>query len=410
MREHIGKKYYKFAVSVLLAGICVVIFYFMMKNLGAIGKGISLVIKIIMPFIYGFVMAYLLSPLFNLVTRKIYHFTHKRLGKKRAFRLSKILASIASVMVVVSIFAAVAVLLVPQLAGSVFSLVNVMPARIEDFNKWLTEFIGNTADPKILKFIQNSVSNATEYVVKIIKDSLMRGMGSYLEVISKGVVATLSTFLNLLIGIVASLYFLNGKEKFKAQIKKLIYAVFNRDMAESIFDFGNFVNRTFGGFINGKIIDSIIIGMICYVAMLIFRMPYAPLCSVIVGTTNVIPFFGPFIGAVPSIIIIAVNDPVKAAQFMVWIFVLQQFDGSVLGPKILGETTGLSSFWVMFAIVIGGGLFGFLGMLLGVPVLAVVYYYFKKNMEKRLVYKEMPPQTDEYIEFNKYDIDRKDIL
>ena len=190
----------------------------------------------------------------------------------------------------------------------------------------------------------------------------------------------------------------------------MIYAVFNRDRAESIFDFGNFVNRTFGGFINGKIIDSIIIGMICYVAMLIFRMPYAPLCSVIVGTTNVIPFFGPFIGAVPSIIIIAVNDPVKAAQFMVWIFVLQQFDGSVLGPKILGETTGLSSFWVMFAIMIGGGLFGFLGMLLGVPVLAVVYYYFKKNMEKRLVYKEMPPQTDEYIEFNKYDIDRKDIL
>ena len=144
--------------------------------------------------------------------------------------------------------------------------------------------------------------------------------------------------------------------------------------------------------------------------MIIFSMPYAPLCSVIVGVTNVIPFFGPFIGAIPSVIIIAVSDPVKAAEFVVLIFVLQQFDGNVLGPKILGETTGLSSFWVMFAIILGGGLFGFLGMLLGVPVFALIYYYFKKGIEKKLIYKEMSPDTNDYIEFNNYDINRKDIL
>ncbi|MDY2959237.1 MAG: AI-2E family transporter [Hornefia sp.] len=410
MLEKIGKRYFKLGVSLVFAGVFVILFFFFMKNLSGIEREISIIIGIIMPFIYGFVMAYLLSPLFNLVTRKTYHYLSKRIPAKKAFSIAKIVASVVSVIVVFSIIAAVAILLVPKLATSIFSLINVMPGRIEYFNRWLTDLIGHTADPKLLEFIQNSVSNVTDYAIKFMKDYLTRGMGNYFQIISTGVMATLRTFLDFLIGIVAALYFLNSKERFKAQLTKLIYAVFSRNRAEAIFNFGYFTNRTFGGFINGKIIDSIIIGFICYVAMMIFNMPYASLCSVIVGVTNVIPFFGPFIGAVPSVIIIAVSDPIKAAEFLVWIFVLQQFDGSVLGPKILGETTGLSSFWVMFAIILGGGLFGFLGMLLGVPVFALIYYYFKKTIEKKLVYKDMSPDTDEYIEFNNYDINRKDVL
>lgn len=410
MLEKMGKRYFKLGVSLVFAGVFVILFFFFVKNLSGLEKEISTIIRIIMPFIYGFVMAYLLCPIFNLVTRKAYHYLSKHMSTRRAFSAAKILASVVSVVVVFSIIAAVAILLVPKLATSIFSLIDVMPGRIEYFNGWLTDLIGNKTDTKLLNFIQNSVSNITDYAIKFMKAYLMKGMGSYFQVISKGVMVTIRTFLDFLIGIVAALYFLNGKEKFKAQLTKLIYGVFSRDKAEEIFNFGHFTNRTFGGFINGKIIDSIIIGFICYVAMIIFSMPYAPLCSVIVGVTNVIPFFGPFIGAVPSVIIIAVSDPVKAAEFVVLIFVLQQFDGNVLGPKILGETTGLSSFWVMFAIILGGGLFGFLGMLLGVPVFALIYYYFKKGIEKKLIYKEMSPDTNDYIEFNNYDIDRKDIL
>ena len=166
----------------------------------------------------------------------------------------------------------------------------------------------------------------------------------------------------MLLGMIACFYFLNGKEKFKAEIRKTIIAVFSHRHANEIFDFAAYSNRTFGGFINGKIIDSLIIGVICFVAMSILRMPYTILISTIVGLTNVIPFFGPFIGAIPSTVVIVLVDPVKALIFLVLIFLLQQFDGNILGPAVMGSKVGLASFWVMFAIIVGGGLFGFIGM------------------------------------------------
>ena len=187
-------------------------------------------------------------------------------------------------------------------------------------------------------------------------------------------------------------------------------ALVSRERANEIFEFGNFCNRTFGGFINGKLIDSVIIGIICFVAMTIIDLPYPVLVSSIIGVTNFIPFFGPFIGAVPSTIIICVESPIKALYFIILVIVLQTFDGNILGPKILGGTTGLASFWVMFAIILCGGIFGFVGMILGVPVFAVLYYYSSKFISKKLKRRNLPEDTVNYEEFNKYDIDRKEII
>ena len=205
------------------------------------------------------------------------------------------------------------------------------------------------------------------------------------------------------------MYFLNGKEKFRAQIKQVIAAHFSRATASEIYNFGNYANHTFGGMINGKIIDSLIIGVICFIAMSILKLPYAVLVSTIIGVTNIIPFFGPFIGAIPSAILIFVMNPLQALYFLIMVFFLQQLDGNVIGPRILGGKVGLSSFWVMFAIIVGGGLFGPIGMLIGVPVFAIIAYYFDRYIKKRLKDRGCTTNPYNYTDFNKYDIDKNEV-
>ena len=256
---------------------------------------------------------------------------------------------------------------------------------------------------EILSYIEDGVLNW-------VQSDLMGRIGTYMETISTGVIITLKTALNVVVGVIACVYLLNSKEKFRAQLKKAILATTSKSVSDEIFDFGNFANRTFGGFINGKIIDSAIIGVICYASMTLLHLPYPALVSTIVGVTNVIPFFGPFIGAIPSAIIIFLVSPLQSLYFLLLILVIQQLDGNVIGPTILGETTGLASFWVMFAIIVAGGMFGFIGMVLGVPVFAIIYYYAGRYIRRKLERKEMPQDTNEYIEFNKYDINRKDVL
>ena len=187
-------------------------------------------------------------------------------------------------------------------------------------------------------------------------------------------------------------------------------ATFSPEKAKQIFELGRRTNATFGGFINGKIIDSFIIGVLCYILMLILQLPYAVLISVIVGITNIIPFFGPFIGAIPSFFLILLVSPIKALYFAIMVAILQQIDGNIIGPKILGNTTGLASFWVMFAIIVFGGMFGFIGMVVGVPVFALLYTYLGKYFHKRLRNKELPDVTEAYMQYDKLGVADKEEL
>ena len=215
---------------------------------------------------------------------------------------------------------------------------------------------------------------------------------------------------NLVIGIIVSVYMLGNKETFKANAKRVMYTLFSVDTVKKIFDGLDFTDKTFMGFINGKLVDTAIIGLICYIGCVLLRMPYALLISVIVGVTNVIPFFGPFIGAVPSALLVLLVDPFKCLIFVIFIIVLQQVDGNIIGPKVLGSSIGINGFWVMFSIILGGGLFGFWGMLLGVPVFVVIYTALGKLVTKKLVKRELPTDTDEYMNIDHIDPVTREII
>ena len=228
--------------------------------------------------------------------------------------------------------------------------------------------------------------------------------------VGAGVYYVVMAIYNLVIGIIVSVYMLGSKETFKANAKRVMYTLFSVDTVKKIFDGLDFTDKTFMGFINGKLLDSAIIGLICYIGCVLLRMPYALLISVIVGVTNVIPFFGPFIGAVPSALLVLLVDPFKCLIFVIFIIVLQQVDGNIIGPKVLGSSIGINGFWVMFSIILGGGLFGFWGMLLGVPVFVVIYTALGKLVTKKLVKRELPTDTDEYMNIDHIDPVTREII
>ena len=245
----------------------------------------------------------------------------------------------------------------------------------------------------------------TEIIKNWMSTDLLNRVNDLMSGLTAGVINILTELMNIIIGLIVSAYVLFGKEKFSRQCKKLTYAVFKPSSANMILHLTIKSNDIFGGFIIGKIIDSAIIGVLCFIGLSILDMPYTMLVSVVVGVTNVIPFFGPYIGAVPSAVLILLTDPRMGIYFIIFIIALQQFDGNVLGPKILGDTTGLSAFWVVFSILIAGGLFGVPGMILGVPAFAVIYYIVGMLVDNRLKKKKLPPDTDSYDEYSYVDTD-----
>lgn len=244
--------------------------------------------------------------------------------------------------------------------------------------------------------VENILNHASENIQNWIQTDLLRQMNVLMTNITTGAINVLSEVFNFLVGCIVSVYMLFGKETFAAQIKKMLYAGMQVERANMVLHITRKSNEIFGGFIIGKIIDSAIIGVLCFIGITILDMPYILLVSVIVGVTNVIPFFGPYIGAIPSTILIALADPLKGLYFLIFIIALQQLDGNVIGPKILGNSTGLSAFWVVFSILLGGGLFGFIGMIIGVPTFAVIYYIVKMVVEEKLKKKKLPPDTEHY--------------
>lgn len=402
-------RYFKLAATLFLTGAALIMFYRIVMDFNGFTDILYTLQTIVSPFIYGFVMAYLLCPVYNLTVRISYKYIPLK-NRKRAFSLAKLIGSVISLVVLFGAVGGLIALLIPELIRSITGIIQTLPARFDLLAEWAQDVTASFDSPAIANTLDKFLRNAEDSILNWVQSDFMARVGSYMEAISSGVIITLKTVLNVLVGVIACVYILNSKEKFKAQIKKSIMALTKKSVSDEIFDFANFANRTFGGFINGKIIDSIIIGILTYCCMLLIGLPYPVLVSTIVGVTNVIPFFGPFIGAIPSAIIIFLVSPVETLYFLILILIIQQLDGNVIGPAILGETTGIASFWVMFAIITAGGMFGFVGMVLGVPTFAIIYYYAGRFIRGRLARKEMPEDTNDYIEFNKYDINRKDVL
>lgn len=253
---------------------------------------------------------------------------------------------------------------------------------------------------EIFAFQEDIYNKALSHLEQWISTDLLSFMNVLLSSITTSIINIFSHLLNFIIGIIVSIYVLISKERFAGQGKKILYAVFKPNAANTVVTIMRQSNKIFGGFISGKLLDSLIIGILCYIGLSFLQMPYKELVSVIVGVTNIIPFFGPYIGAIPSAFLILLVSPRKCITFLIFVLILQQLDGNIIGPKILGDSTGLSAFWVVFSILLGGGLFGFIGMIIGVPTFAVLYYLIKTAVESRLKRKMLPVETLTYSDIN----------
>ena len=410
MKRLLENKHARLMFMIFIVGALLIIFNQIVGNYESFSEGVGTIKTIISPFIYGFVMAYLLSPIYNATVRGLYKLLGKYFkNKQRLFSFCKLVASVVAVVCLIGAVAGLIALIVPQVIESLTGILKSLPQRLTQLSALFNDITSKMDNKRLAMKMSEIYAQVQTNLIELAQTKLLPGMGTLVGQVSTQVILTLKTMMNVMIGVMACVYMLNSKERFQGQFKKVILATLPKEKAEAVFDFAKFTNRTFGGFINGKIIDSIIIGIICFILMEIFGFPYPILISAIIGITNVIPFFGPFIGAIPAAIIILLVSPIHALYFLILIFILQQVDGNIIGPAILGNTTGIASFWVLFSIVIGGGLFGFIGMVLGVPVFAIIYYYFSRSINKRLEAKGLEFRTDSYEDLNKYKINKEEL-
>lgn len=348
-------------------------FFFLIYRFQGFGDAISVLTGILMPFIYGAVIAYLLKPVCNTVENFL-----RRSFPEKAHKAVEPVAILLTMLFGVLLVYALLMMIIPQLITSVTTLYYTAQRNINRFVAWIStqEFFEENHD--LLLMIESAYDSISLNLDTWIKTTLVPSMQNIVSGVGSGVISVVNTLKNLLIGIIVAVYLLASRKRFAQQAKMILYSAVPSPWAQRILDEVKYADRMFGGFINGKILDSAIIGVLCYIVCLIVRFPSALLVSVIIGVTNVIPFFGPFIGAIPATLLILIQDPIKAIWFVLFVFILQQLDGNVIGPKILGNSTGLSSFWVLFAILLFGGLWGFVGMIVGVPLFAVIYDVVKK--------------------------------
>ena len=350
-----------------------ILFFFLIYRFQGFGDAISKLTGILMPFIYGAVIAYLLKPVCNCVENFL-----RRLLPEKMGTAANMLAVTISLLFGILVVYALIMMIVPQLITSVTTLYYTARNNLNDFVDWASHQEIIASNQKLLDFIETSYDNLQDTLDNLVRTKLVPSVQSLLSGAALGVMSFVTFLKNIVIGLIVSVYLLASRKKFGQQGKLILYSLVKPRWADLIMEEVRYADRMFGGFINGKILDSAIIGVLCYIACLIFKFPSALLVSVIIGVTNVIPFFGPFIGAIPATLLILIQNPIKALWFVLFVLVLQQVDGNIIGPKILGNTTGLSSFWVLFAILLFGGLWGFVGMIIGVPLFAVIYDVLKK--------------------------------
>ncbi|MBQ8922013.1 MAG: AI-2E family transporter [Oscillospiraceae bacterium] len=359
-------------------------------------------LSVLAPIIIGLVLAYLLSPLMNWIESKISFFTDRR---KPHPRIKRVIAVTLTMVTVVAAVIGLVAAIVPELISSIKNLLVSLPDYLTSITNWINRRVAGLKDtqPQVYSALmavwdsaQNSVKDfANQFEPKL--DSIISGGGDFLSLVTSSAVSIITWAKNILIGLILAIYLLYNKERYLAQARKLLYALLPEEKVHSFLRIGSHVSYTFMHFLSGKTVDSLIIGLLCFIGMTILNMPYAALISIIVGVTNIIPFFGPFIGAIPSGVLILLTEPKKVIPFAIFILILQQFDGNILGPKILGDSLGLPMFWILSAIVIGGGMFGFVGMVAFVPLFAAMYTLFSDFLAEKLDKKGLPSEIDSYL-------------
>jgi predicted PurR-regulated permease PerM len=396
------------AFGVIAGGIT---FYYFIFHSTNIKSGIGTVLDILKPVLFGLATAYLLTPVLNFVENKILTPFLDMCNVKKGRRRSVFTRGIG-ILITAFLFVALIYMLISMLVSQIIPSVQGIIDNFDSYSKNFTDWVEQTLkdNPDIGKYVTRTLEQVEEKINDQFSD-ILPGTASIIKTVSQSIISVIDVLWDFIIGFIISIYVLANKERFAAQAKKSAYALFEQDTANTVIRNFRFTHRTFIGFLSGKVLDSIIIGILCFLGTTLLKTPYAMLISVIIGCTNIIPFFGPFLGAIPSAILIFVVDPMhplNCVYFALFVLALQQFDGNILGPKILGNSTGLTGFWVIFAITFFGGLLGVFGMIVGVPIFAVVYAAVRAFVNTKLEKKQLPKETRQYenVEY----IDEKGII
>ena len=406
MKRHFrwDKKYLYWGTTGFCVIAAAILFYMVLRFLPELRSGLAKVVRILSPFIWGFVITYLLAPLMKTLDQKVFGPLARRLfrssKKSDGRKLARALSVILSEIILLAVLAGLVLLILPKAISTVSEMIDNRKIYIDFVNGLIEDF--NESHPQISALVGEKVDSITGDISSLI-DRVAPNIKDYLGGFMQSAYVVLRGLYNLVIGVVVSVYILSDLENFTAAFRRWIYSLFSLETAEQLRDAIAFTDRTFMGFITGKLLDSLIIGLLCYIGCLILRIPDAELVSAIVGVTNIIPFFGPFLGAVPCAFFILMTDPFKCLIFLIFVILLQQVDGNIIGPKILGNSIGITGFWVLFAIVVGAGLFGFTGMLLGVPVFVVLYTFLNRRIEARLKKSDLPSETADYQDLDHID-------
>ena len=386
MKINWNNKYATIAIYAFLVICGSILLYLGISQMSTIKSSISDFMGTLQPFIIGGALAYLLN--FILRFYEDYILSHEAFNKlkKSGKRGIGLLLTYITASIITYLFIQ---FVLPQLMDSIIGLVNNIPEYVNDVTKFTNDIVDNlNLQPEYINLITDKFGEAITYIITI--------LSNLVPVIGNFVVGATSSILNIIIGIIVSIYILIDKEKFMALGKKIVYALCSEEKAKFILRLATQSNMTFSRFIGGKILDSFIIGVLTFIILSIFKMPYILLISVIIGVTNIIPIFGPFIGGIPAAIIILFVSPIQALWFVIIIIVIQQIDGNIIGPKILGDSIGISAFWILFSLLVAAKFMGFVGMVVGVPLFAIFYSIIKEIIENKLSKKGLPVETEKY--------------
>lgn len=404
MKFHWDKRYLQLGITAFCVIAASMLFYFGIFHMDTLKQGLNTIYTILTPIIYAAAISYILWPIIRFMETSVIYPLCSWRGWNPSKKIRKIIRMagvLISLLFFFMIIYGLLSMLVPEILNSITNIVDSFPRYINNIQHWMSNLLKNYPELEAtFNMIFSSVFSKAE---TWLSNDLLPQINSLVKNFSTSFFSVLIFLKNFLIGAMISIYLLYGKETYIAHGKQILYCIFRPETTNNIIRNLQYVDKTFGGFIVGKILDSIIIGILCYIGTTLLNLPYSLLVSVIVGVTNVIPFFGPYIGAVPSAFLILLVNPVQCIYFVIFILILQQFDGNFLGPKILGGSTGLSSFMVIVAILVGGGLFGIFGMFVGVPACAVICTLCNNMISRRLKKKNLPVDISQYHDMDHLD-------
>lgn len=390
------------SLAVFITFCCCILFFFVIYRYNGFKDFWKQLAAILQPITIGVVVAYLLNPIMKAIDKKTFLLIRGRMKtEKKARQVSRAAAIAGSLLFFIGIIVLLFVAIVPSMLQSIQGIITTFPAEVRSLVEWINEIA--KGDSQLAQFAEQAITTTSQFLENWLYNTLLPQAETYIMSITTSVITSVKFFINIFVGLIISIYVMMSQEKFAGQAKQIVYALFKPVRANVIVDTVRKSNEIFSGFINGKLLDSAIIGVIAYVVLAIMKMPDTMLVAVIVGVTNIIPFFGPFIGAIPSFVIIVLQNPMQGLYFLIFVIILQQVDGNIIGPKILGDSTGLSSFWVVFAILVFGGFWGFFGMLLGVPIMAVIYYVTTHIVKYYLKKRGIPDGKIDYVKLDKID-------